>query len=170
MDSALSDAPSRPKRRRGWRIGAIVLGTLVLLFGALYLTAVTLFPPQRLAALLAEQIKTATGRDFRIDGGLSLRILPTLAVRAGDIVLANTEWGSRPDMLRAHQAAFEVSLRALLDGQIRILRVDVEGADLLLESNGAGRSNWQFAPRRAGAASQPAERDTRAPALDIVPG
>jgi len=50
-------------------------------------------------------------------------------------------------MLRARQAAFEVSLRALLDRQLRVLRIDVEGVDLLLETDRSGRANWQFAAR-----------------------
>ena len=37
--------------------------------------------------------------------------------------------------------------RRLLQGKVRILRVDVEDADLLLETDAAGRGNWQFTPR-----------------------
>jgi uncharacterized protein involved in outer membrane biogenesis len=113
------------------------------------------FPPERLAALLVNQVKAATGRDFRIDGELSIRILPTIAAQAGDVVLGNAEWGSRPEMLRVRSASFEVSPKALLAGELRILRVEVAGVDALLETDGAGHANWQFGSRRPPRPSRP---------------
>ena len=145
---------SRPTRRRGWRLAAIALGVLVLLLAGLYAVLVVVFPPERLAALLVQQVKTATGRDFRIDGGVSIQVFPVIAVHASDIVLGNASWGSRAEMVRVLHAAFDVSVKALLKGEVRILRVEVDGVDALLETDGAGRANWQFAaPSSAAAAS-----------------
>jgi hypothetical protein len=148
---------SEPTRRRSWRLGAIALGVLALLLAGLYAVLIVVFPPERLAALLVQQVKTATGRDFRIDGGVSIQVFPVIAVHANDIVLGNASWGSRPEMLRVRHAAFDVSVQALLTGEVRILRVEVDGVDALLESDGAGRANWQFAaPSAATTASAPA--------------
>jgi uncharacterized protein involved in outer membrane biogenesis len=147
-----------PKRsRHGWRIAGIVLAVIVLLLLAAAIGLRMAFPPARISALLAEQVTAATGRAFRIDGDLSIRLLPTIAVRANDVALANAEWGSRPDMARFRRAAFDVSLKDLLDRRIRILSIEVEGADLLLETDGAGRYNWQMAPgaQAAGKAAAP---------------
>ncbi|SEA89867.1 AsmA family protein [Variovorax sp. YR216] len=147
-----------PKRsRRGWRIAGIVLVVVVVLLVVAAVGLRMAFPPARISALLAEQITAATGRAFRIDGDLSIRLLPSIAVRADDVALANAEWGSRPDMLRFRRAAFNVSLRDLLDRRIRILSIEVDGADVLLETDGAGRYNWQMAPRApsTGKASAP---------------
>ncbi|MCE9658103.1 MAG: AsmA family protein [Burkholderiales bacterium] len=142
-----ADLNSARRSRWSWgRVLGIFLGVVALLLGALYLVVVFAFPPERLAAMLSEQVKAATGRTLRVDGGLSIRLLPTIAVHARDIAFANAEWGSRPEMLKVRDAAFEVSLRALLDGELHILRIDVEGVDALLESDGAGHANWQFAP------------------------
>ncbi len=148
-EDALRTRVARPAaaRRRWGRIAAIVLGVIVLLVAALYATVVIAFPPARLAQLLADEVTAATGRDFRIGGELSISVVPTIAVRAEDIVLGNIEGGSRPEMARVRRAAFELSLEALLQGKVRILRVDVEDADLLLETDAAGRGNWQFTPR-----------------------
>ena len=100
--------------------------------------------------MLAEQVTAATGRAFRIDGkpcrSACCRPSPS---RRGTFRSANADWGSQPDMARLRRAAFEVSLRDLLDGEIRILSVDVEGADVWLESDGAGRFNWQFGARKS---------------------
>ena len=126
-----------PKQRR-LRIVAIALGGIGLMIGAIYLAIVVAFPPARLAALLADQVKAATGREFRIDGGLSIRMLPSIAIQARDLVLSNAAWGSRVAMVTVRRAAIDVSLGALLKGELRMLRVDVEGVDALLESDGAG--------------------------------
>ncbi|MDM0074717.1 AsmA family protein [Variovorax sp. J2P1-59] len=134
--------------RRGWRIAGIVLAVVVLLVAGALVALRRAYPPERLAVLLSEQVTASTGRAFRIDGDLSIHLLPTIAVKANDIVLGNVEWGSQPDMIRLRQAAFEVSLRELLDGRVRILSVDMDDADVLLESDGAGQFNWHLAPRQ----------------------
>jgi len=141
---------ARPKRR--WlRLVAIALAGIALVVGAIYIALVMAFPPDRLVVLLGQQVKAATGRDLRIDGGLSFRVLPTIAIQARDVVLGNAAWGSRPEMVKVRRAAIDVSPAALLRGELHILRIDVEGVDLLLESDGAGRHNWQFdSPTSAG--------------------
>jgi len=160
-------AAAAPKRRWG-RIVAILLGVLALLVAATWVALTLAFPPERLAALLVSQVKAATGRDFRIDGELSIRILPTIAAQAGDVVLGNADWGSRPEMLRVRSASFELSPKALLAGELRILRVEVAGVDALLETDGAGHANWQFGSRTP-AAPEPASGPDkgRAPRLEL---
>ncbi|HSC62785.1 MAG TPA: AsmA family protein [Caldimonas sp.] len=151
-----------PTRRRWWRIVAIALAGIVLLLGVIYAAIVIAFPPERLALLLAKKVKAATGREFRIDGGLSIRVLPTIAIEAREIALGNAAWGSRAEMVTVRRAAIRVSPRALLEGELDILRVEVEGVDALLESDGAGRHNWEFTrTASADAATKAAPRDAR---------
>ena len=138
------------------------------MLGAIYVAIVVVFPPARLAVLLADQVKAATGREFRIDGGLSIRVLPSIAIQVRDVVLGNAAWGSRVDMATVRRAAIDVSPGALLKGELRILRIDVEGVDALLESDGAGRYNWQFTPATSPAAdTKPAPADAQAPRFEL---
>ena len=156
---AATPPATAPRTRRWLRIGGIVALLLLGLIAATSITLTRLFPPARLAQLLAVEIKAATGRDFHIEGDLSIHLLPRIAVVANDLVLANAAWGSRPEMARLKRAAFEVALRPLLAGQISILRVQVDGADALLESDGHGQVNWLFTPEAkpvAAAAAAPA--------------
>ena len=154
--------------RSWWRIGAITLAVAALLVGAIYVALVVAFPPERLAVLLADKVKAATGRQFRIDGGLSIRVLPSIAIQARDVVLGNASWGSRPEMLTVRRAAIDVSPGALLQGELRILRIELEGVDALLESQGAGRDNWQFTPAASPAAeAKTAPEDARAPRFEL---
>ena len=133
--------------RPRWRLPGTTLGIVVLVFATAYAAIVIAFPPDRLALLLSQQVKAATGRDFKVGGQLSIHLLPTISVHANDIVLGNVEWGSRPEMVRMRHAAFEAATSALLHGQLKILRVDIEGVDALLQSDDSGRSNWQFKPQ-----------------------
>jgi uncharacterized protein involved in outer membrane biogenesis len=150
------------------RTGVIALAGIGLVIGAIYGALVVAFPPARLAVLLAEQVQTATGRTFRIDGGLSIRVLPSIAIQARDVVLGNAPWGSRADMVTVRRAAIDVSPGALLEGELRILRIEVEGVDALLESDGAGSYNWQFTPVTSpDAGAKPEPRDARPHRLEL---
>lgn len=122
----------------------IVLGAAVLLFGGAYVALLHAFPAQRLTTLLAEQVHTATGREFRIGGKLSLQLLPTIAVVAEDVAFGNAPWGSRKEMATVKRAAFEVAVSPLLRGELHVLSVDVDGADVLLETGERGQANWIF--------------------------
>ena len=88
-------------RRRWWRIVLVALGVLAMLLVAGYVALLRAFPPQRLAALLSDEIRSATGRDFRIVGALSFRLWPTIAVVAEDVTLGNAAWGTRREMATA---------------------------------------------------------------------
>lgn len=119
-------------RRTGRRalIALIALCVLGLLAAAAWVAFRQAYPPARLASMLAERVSTATGRDFRIEGDLNLRLVPTFAIEATDVVLASPRGSTHVDTLRARDVAFEVSLRDLLAGTLHILSVDAQGADI----------------------------------------
>ena len=123
----------------------LLLGSLagiVLLLGAAYAALNWAFPPERLAALLSEQVRQTTGRDFAVRGALSIRLLPRIGVAAADVVLGNAPWGTRKDMLVVRQARFDIALWPLLQGRVDIASVSFDGADLLLETDRNGVGNW----------------------------
>ena len=144
------------------RIVVLLSASLVTLCVVGYFILLMVFPPSRIASLLADQVKTATGRDFRVNGELSIRLFPTLAVVANDVVLSNAEWGTGPEMLRFHRTAFEIALQPLLDGEIRVLEVAVDGADVLLETDGRGNANWVFSREKA------VDRKQSGPAISLA--
>lgn len=132
-----------------WRRNTLIaFGLLVVLVVGAVLTLRQMFPPARLAELVAAKVQGTTGRDFAIRGPLSLRVWPDIAVVAEDVRLANVAWGTRADMLTVREAAFEVALRPLLGGELVIQRVAIAGADLWLETDTAGRGNWAFTPAK----------------------
>ena len=123
---------------------------LALLIGGGYAALVVAFPPERIAALAGDQVSARTGRDFRIGGKLSWRVLPRIAVVADRLVLGNAPWGSRKEMARVEHASFELELWPLLRGDIRIGSVELDGVDLWLETDRNGEGNWVLAPPAQG--------------------
>jgi uncharacterized protein involved in outer membrane biogenesis len=122
----------------------IVMGAVALLLVAAFVALERAYPPARLAALLAEAVQAATGREVRIGGALSFRLLPTIAVVAEDVSLGNAPWGTRKEMATVKRAAFEVAISPLLHGQLHVLSVALDGVDVLLETDEHGHPNWIF--------------------------
>ncbi len=130
---------------RHWRWPRLLLGGvvgLVLLLVVAYFGLNQAFPPERLAAMLSEQVRKTTGRDFAVRGPLSIQLLPRIGVAAGDVVLGNAPWGTRKDMLVVQHARFDIALWPLLQGRVHIASVSFDGVDLLLETDRNGVGNW----------------------------
>jgi AsmA family protein len=123
-----------------WLLGG--LAGLMLLLVVAYVALNQAFPPERLAAMLSEQVRKTTGRDFAVRGPLSIRLLPRIGVTADDVVLGNARWGTRKDMLVVQHARFDIALWPLLQGLADIASVSFDGVDLLLETDRNGVGNW----------------------------
>ncbi len=139
----MAQAPNPTRWKKRLLVAAIAV---VLLIGGGYAALVVAFPAERIAALAAQQVSARTGREFRIDGALTWRVLPRIAVVADRLVLGNAAWGSRKEMARVGHAAFELELWPLLQGDVEIGSVELDGVDLLLETDRNGEGNWVFAP------------------------
>ncbi|HSE75276.1 MAG TPA: AsmA family protein [Dongiaceae bacterium] len=107
---------------------------------------------------IADQVKQATGRELKIAGDLKVGISLTPTVAVDDVSFANAAWGSRPEMATVKRFEAEMGLLPLISGNIRVKRVVLKGADILLETDSKGQGNWAFG--QPGAAAQP----TTAPA------
>jgi uncharacterized protein involved in outer membrane biogenesis len=146
-------------------LGAVA--ALALLVGGAWLGLSLAFPPERLAALLSTRVSQATGRDFDIQGKLSFRLLPRVAVVAENLVLGNAAWGSRKDMLRVKRAALDLELWPLLQGRVDIGSVSLDGVDLLLETDRNGQGNWVMNWAMQGRDAAADSTDTSGSAQDI---
>src|SRR5215470_17431138 len=102
---------------------------------------------------VADQVKQATGRDLKIAGDLKVGISLTPTVAVEDVTFANASWGSRPAMATVKRFEAEMALLPLISGDVRVKRIVLKGADILLETDAKGQGNWSFG--QAGAAAQP---------------
>jgi len=116
------------------------------------------------------------GRELRIEGPLSLSLLPRLALQAEDVALANAHgpgFSNRP-MLRLRSFDAELALLELLSGRIEVARLVLHEPDILLERTEDGRRNWDFpdgaAGERATPVSSPAATEFTAERIAIEAG
>ncbi len=94
--------------------------------------------------LIAEQVKSATGRELSITGDLDLRISLSPSIAVNGVTFANAPWGSDPQMIIMDSFAAEVALLPLISGDIQVKRVVLEGVSVLLETRSDGTANWTF--------------------------
>lgn len=88
--------------------------------------------------------KDATGRDLRIDGDLSLSILPSPKLSVAGVGLANMAGGSTPEMASLESLDVNVALGPLLSGAIRVTSITLVKPVIVLEKSADGRTNWTF--------------------------
>ena len=94
--------------------------------------------------LIADQVKSATGRDLVIEGDLDLQISLSPSVAVDGVSFANAEWGSAPEMISMDSFAAEVALLPLLTGDVQVKRVVLRGVNVFLETDATGAPNWAF--------------------------
>jgi len=101
--------------------------------------------------------RDATGRELRIDGDLSLSILPSPTLSVANVSLANMDGGSTADMASLEALDVAVALGPLLSGEIRVTSVTLVKPVIVLEKLADGRANWSFdAGTGGGEAAAPA--------------
>jgi len=105
---------------------------------------------------IAAAVKSATGRDLSIGGDfkLGISLSPTLAV--DNVSLSNIPGGSRPVMVNLNRLDVQVELIPLLSKKIKVDRIILEGADILLETDAKGKGNWVFEASGANATASTA--------------
>ena len=108
-------------------------------------------------ARLTEQVRKVTGRELAARIPLAVKIGSEPAMVAEGVTLSNAPWGSRPDLARVRKLTLFLDPFALLLGEIKIGRILLEGADLLVERNDVGDSNLDMLPPPDGSGPHPGE-------------
>ncbi len=130
--------------RRLWK----VLTVLAVLSAALVAAGVAVLKSMdfnQYRELIADEVKSVTGRELAIAGDLSLNLSFNPAIAVEGVTFANAAWGSVPVMAKLKRLEVEVQLLPLLSGDIRVNRIVLIGLDALLETDAKGQGNWQFA-------------------------
>ncbi len=109
------------------------------------------------------QVEQATGRSLFIDGDLSLQVLPSPALSAEGVRLANLPGGSVQDMVTVRKVAVSVELMPLLSGQVTVRSVEVIEPVIVAERLKDGTPNWEFTPAPSAVAGGPMPSESPAP-------
>lgn len=121
--------------------------------------ALLLMPGDKIAQFAEEQFEDATGRAITIGGDVRTSIYPILGVRTGAISIANAAWSDAGPMLQADGMSIGVDLMALLNGDVKIKKVEVIAPKILLEVTKDGRANWDMATSAGAGSGGAAETD-----------
>lgn len=116
----------------------------VLLCATVALVALLVLAPGAVGTRAAEWAGTRIGRSLALQGPVELELGRTIRLRAGGLRVGNASWGSRPDLLTTGRIAIALDGWSLVDGPLRILQVEVDGVDLLLERTAQGGNNWEL--------------------------
>lgn len=93
---------------------------------------------------IESSVSDMTGRDFSIDGDLSLKLLPRPTLYVEQARMANAEWGSQRDMLIIGLASADIKLWSIVFGPAIVRNIRLADVDLLIETNTEGVSNLAF--------------------------
>jgi AsmA protein len=151
----------------GRRVGAILgllVGGVLLLFLAAVAGVWLLVNPNDYKGRIAQAIKESTGRTLTLDGDIKLSVFPWVALEFGPATLGNPGgFGDGPFLAIGH-ASVRARLWPLLHRRLAIGRIDVDGLDVHLQKNAAGRGNWEGfggapgGPKAGASTAQPAGR------------
>ncbi|MEO8558861.1 MAG: AsmA family protein [Rhodospirillales bacterium] len=135
------------------KIAGMVLGVLlVIVAGALFWVSTQDF--SKYQSIIADQVKLSTGRDLKINGKFEVKVGLSPSLRVNEVTFQNASWGSRPDLGKFKQLDVELQLIPLILGEIKVSRVVLSGADILLETDKQGRNNWEFNAGKPAAGNQ----------------
>jgi len=125
------------------KIAGIALGGLIVLI-VIGLFAVWLFVnPNDYKGRIAQAVRRSTGRELSLPGQIQLSVFPWIALELGPASLGNPPGFGAAPFASVQHVAVRVKLLPLLRGHLQIGRVEIDGLDLRLRTNAAGRGNWQ---------------------------
>ncbi|MGH3428655.1 MAG: AsmA family protein [Mycobacteriales bacterium] len=126
------------------QILGIAAGIIVALIVVLLLAVKLFVNPNDYKGRIAQAVKTSTGRELDLSGDVKLSVFPWIALELGPARLGNPPgFGAEPFAAVRH-ASVRVKLLPLLRKQLQVGRIEIDGLDLRLRRNAAGKGNWDF--------------------------
>ncbi len=155
------------------KIIGILVGVVVFLIVAAVIAVPIFVDPNDYKDQIAQAVEKQTGRKLRIDGDIRLSVFPWLGVKTGLVELGNASGFQGDYFARTEEMQVRVRLLPLLEKQVEMDTVRIDGLALNLARNKEGRTNWDDLVKAepAGAPSTDAEKtDTPAIAALAVGG
>ena len=103
---------------------------------------------------IAEQVKSATGRDLAIKGDIGFSLLPNIELKVNDVAFANAPGAASKDMATFKSLLVQLKLMPLLSGNVEVDSFVLVEPNINLEIDKSGKPNWEFQPAEA---AKPAE-------------
>jgi AsmA protein len=113
---------------------------------------------------IAQQVKSATGRDLAIKGAIAFSLLPNIELKVNDVAFANAPGAATKDMATFKSLLVQLKLMPLLSGNVEVDSFVLVEPIITLEVDKSGKPNWEFQAE----AAKPAEIG-KAPAAPTKP-
>ena len=124
------------------RIGLYLLALFVTLFIALAIALSLVLDPDEIKNRLSETVSQKTGRAFTV-AGAELALFPWLGVKLHDVKLGNAVGFGDTPMARLKTVQVHVRLWPVLQGNVELDKVVLDGLQLDLQRNRRGQGNWE---------------------------
>ena len=172
----ITKPPQRGKTSSTWRkaglFGKLIVATVAIgLLSVAILLVVFLAPPlDGLRRDFVERVlEFQVGRDVRFEGDLKISFARDVRVAFTDLVVKNSDWASKPDMVRVDKGEIALRLWPLLTGALVVPNFLVDGAGLNFEISADGRKSWlDTADQGADGEAGRADDWSRLPLFDAV--
>jgi AsmA protein len=142
-----------------------LLGLLIVFFilpiAVLALFAAT-FDPNRYAPVLVAAVDKATGRQLTLGGPIKMSLSLTAKISVDDVSLRNSHGFGDGSLLTIGRVEARISLLPLVFHQVDIVRLVLVQPAITLETDNAGRADWDFTP--AASSGTPSAAGTESPA------
>jgi len=116
------------------------------------LALVATFDANNYKTQIIEQVETATGRDFAIDGDINLSLFPWIGLKVEGVSLGNEKGFKAKHFVAIKQLDIKVNVLPLLKKEVEINTIRLHGLDVSLEVAKNKSNNWS-------GLSQPTETD-----------
>jgi AsmA protein len=128
---------------RGLRIAGIVAAALTAVVIVLLLAIKLFVNPNDYRGRIEQAVQHSTGRALQLSGDLKLSVFPWLALELGKASLGNPPGFDGEAFATLRHVAFRVRLLPLLSKRLEMGRIEIDGLDLRLQKNAAGKGNWE---------------------------
>lgn len=142
------------------RVLLSLIGVLLLLIVAAVVIIPLVVDPNDFKPQISQLVQERTGRELQIPGEIDLSIFPWLALELGEVQLSNAEGFGKEPFARVGGAEIRVKLLPLLERNLEIDTVVLNGLQLNLIRTEDGQTNWQDL---VAAAQEPAAEPEPAP-------
>jgi AsmA protein len=120
-----------------------VLGAAAVL-ALLAVGALVAVPSERVAAVAAERLERALGREVQLSGAVRPTLWPRLGVRAEGLRVGNPDWAGAAPLIAAEALSVRLPWSAVLSGDVQIDEVTLVAPEIALVRAADGRVSWSF--------------------------
>jgi len=145
----------KPLKLAGITIGAIFLLLVVAVVAIPMFVDLNDYKPQ-----ISDGVKSATGRDLKIEGDIELTLFPWVGATLGAIQLGNAPGFGNAPFARIDGAEIKIKLLPLFNGAVEAKAITLQGLNLNLVVNKDGSNNWDDLAQGEEAATPETEKTT----------